>query len=267
LYATIHAPVKRVLLVLIMLGISALLIVPVWYFSASSSIPRLESEFDLERLLRERIEGERAQMIGATSQRPDPARITFRTPELIHYPKEAVSLYISSLGCPYYFQTPREKDLAWLWRLFRVQMLGSQDVGGANQCELELARHIAWAVQIRGGLAETLAIHRIRQALPKGKLVAYDLATWSFDQGVVGLEAAAEALYQRKLETLKLDELAELSLALPPLEYFYNLQLCSNASGIRQARDSTLAQLANDSLVPVDRAKQAQAQPLACTRM
>lgn len=258
---------KRVLLVLIMLGVSALLIVPVWYFGATSSLPPLESEFDLERLLRERIEGERAQRIASTRQRPDPAQIAFRKPELIHYPKDAISLYISSLGCGTYFQTPREKGMAWFWRLFRLQVLRSEDPGGDAQCELTLARHIAWGIRIRGGLAETLAIHRIREALPKGKLVAYDMATWTFDDGVVGLEAAAEVLYHRKLENMKLDELAELSLALPPLEYFVNLKLCTNSTGIRQARDITLTQLANDSLVPVDRARQAQAQPVACTRL
>jgi hypothetical protein len=259
--------VKPVLLLIIMLVVSALLIVPVWYIGASSSLPPLESEFDLERLLRERIEGERAQRFAATSQRPDQEQIAFITPELSRYPKDAVALYISSMGCATFFQTPREGDAAWLWRLVRKQVFRSEEPAGDGRCELEIARHIAWAIRIRGGLAETLAIHRIRTMLPKGKLVAYDLATWTFDQGVVGLEAASEALYRRKLDQLKLDELAELSLALPPLGYYWNLAACTNTTGIRQARDSTLTQLANDSLVPVDRARQAQAQPVACTRM
>jgi len=257
--------VKRLLLAAIMLVVSAVIIVPVWWAMAVSSLPTLDSEFDLERFLRDRIEGERANWSAAG--RRDKGAITFRSPELSRYPKDMVGLYISNSGCPTFFQTPHEKSLPWLWRLVRYQLFKSEGPQGNEDCEFQFARHLVWSIRIRGGLRETIAISRIRNLLPKGKLVAYDLATTEFDQGVIGLESAAETLYQRKLETLKLDELAELSLALPPSNAYDQLKLCANASELRQARDAALVEMSNQSLIPVDRAKQAQAQPLACMKI
>jgi len=257
--------VKRLLLALIMLGVSLVVIVPIWWATAVGNLPPLESEFDLERFLRDRIEGERAA--NAPGGRVDKAATAFRTPELVRYPKDMVGLYISGFGCPTYFQSPHEKSLPWLWRLVRYQLLKSEGPPGDADCEFQFARHLVWAIRIHGGLRETIAIHRIRNLLPKGKLVAYDLATEEFGDGVVGLEAAAESLYQRRLESLKLDELAELSLALPPSSAFDQLKLCANASALRQARDAALVELANQSLIPVDRVRQAEAQPLACMKI
>lgn len=257
--------VKRLLLAVIMLVVSAVVIVPVWWATAVASLPSLSSEFDLERFLAGRIEGERAAVLPG-GRLPDKETIAFRAPELARYPKDMVGLYISGHGCPTYFQSPHEKPLPWTWRLVKYQLFKSEGPPGNESCELQFARHLVWALRIRGGLREVIAIHRIRNLLPKGKLVAYDLATQEFDAGVVGLESAAEALYQRRLESLKLDELAELSLALPPNNAYGQLKLCANGSVLRQARDAALVELANQSLVPVDRARQAQAQPLACMK-
>ena len=257
---------KRLLLAAIMLVVSAAVIVPVWWAVAVSNLPPLESEFDLERLLRDRIEGERAANWPGGG-RPDKAAIAFRAPELTRYPKDVVGLYISNSGCPTFFQSPHEKPMPWLWRLVRYQVNKTEGPPGNADWEFQLARHLVWAIRIRGGLRETIAIHRIRNLLPKGKLVAYDLATIEFDAGVVGLESASESLYHRKLETLRLDELAELSLALPPSNAYDQLKLCANAGSLRQARDAALTDMSNQSLIPVDRAKQAQAQPLACMKM
>jgi len=258
--------VKRLLLAVIMLVVSVAVVVPVWWATAVSTLPSLDSEFDLERFLRDRIEGERtASALGGRA--PDKAAIAFRAPELSRYPKDMVGLYISGYGCPTYFQSPHEKPTPWFWRLVRYQLLKSEGPPGNEDCEFQFARHLVWAIRIHGGLRETIAIHRIRNLLPKGKLVAYDLATSEFDAGVVGLESAAEVLYQRRLESLRLDELAELSLALPPSNAFDQLKLCANASSLRQARDAALVEMANQSLIPVDRAKQAQAQSLACMKM
>jgi hypothetical protein len=258
--------VKRLLLAGIMLAVSVVVIVPVWWAVAVSTLPSLQSEFDLERYLRDRIEGER--IANAPGGRvPDKAAIAFRTPELMRYPKDMVGLYISGFGCSTYFQSPHEKSGAWLWRLIRYQLTRAEGPPGDADCEFQFARHLVWALRIRGGLRETIAIHRVRNLLPKGKLLAYDLATEEFDAGVVGLESAAETLYQRKLESLRLDELAELSLALPPSSAYDQLRLCANASSLRQARDAALVEMANQSLIPVDRARQAQAQPLACMKI
>jgi hypothetical protein len=257
--------VKRLLLAAIMLVVSTVLIVPVWWAVAVSNLPPLESEFDLERFLRDRIEGERANW--GVGGRRDKEAVAFRSPELMHYPKDMVGLYISNHGCPGYFQSPHEKPWPWFWRLVRYQVMKTEGEPGNESCEFQFARHLVWSIRIRGGLRETIAIHRIRNLLPKGKLVAYDLAVTEFDAGVIGLDSAAEALYQRKLETLRLDELAELSLALPPGNAYLQLKLCANASALRQARDAALVEMSNASLIPVDRAKQAQAQPLACMKI
>jgi hypothetical protein len=258
--------VKRLLLAAIMLVVSVVVIVPVWWAIAVSSLPPLESEFDLERFLRDRIEGERAANYPGGA-RPDKAAIAFHAPELMRYPKDMVGLYISGYGCPSYFQSPHEKPGPWFWRLVRYQVFKTEGPAGNEDCEFQFARHLVWAIRIRGGLRETIAIHRIRNLLPKGRLVAYDLATTEFDAGVVGLESASETLYQRKLESLKLDELAELSLALPPSSAYGQIKLCANASALRHARDAALIEMSNQSLIPVDRAKQAQAQPLACMKI
>src|SRR5689334_12173665 len=101
-----------------MLVVSAVVIVPVWWAVAVSSLPPLESEFDLERLLRDRIEGERAANYPGGA-RPDKAAIAFRTPELSAYPKDMVGLYISGFSCPTFFQSPHEKSGAWFMRLVR----------------------------------------------------------------------------------------------------------------------------------------------------
>ena len=257
---------KRLLLAVIMLVVSTAVILPVWWATAVTSLPTLESEFDLERFLRDRIEGERTANYPG-GRVPDKALIAFRTPELTRYPKDMVGLYIAGYGCPTYFQSPRETAWPWFLRLVRYQLLKSEGPPGSADCEFQFARHLVWAIRIRGGLRETIAISRIRDLLPKGKLVAYDLATQEFDAGVVGLESAAEALYERKLESLKLDELAELSLALPPNSAYGQIKLCANASALRHARDAALTEMSNQSLIPVDRAKQAQAQPLACMKI
>jgi hypothetical protein len=258
--------VKRLAVAAIMLLVSTAVVVPVWWAIAESSLPPLESEFDLERLLRDRIEGERAaNYLGGA--RPDKAAIAFQTPELASYPKDMVGLYISGFSCSTFFQSPHEKSGSWFWRLVRFQLFKTEGPPGNEDCEFQFARHLVWAIRIHGGLRETIAIHRIRNLLPKGKLVAFDLATTEFDAGVVGLESAAESLYQRRLESLKLDELAELSLSLPPNGAYAQIKLCANASELRRARDAALIEMSNQSLIPVDRAKQAQAQPLACMKI
>src|SRR5436853_5137380 len=108
-----------------MLVVSALIIFPVWWAVAVSSLPSLESEFDLERFLRDRIEGERAAT-WTGGGRPGKAAIAFREPELTRYPKDVVGLYISNYGCPTFFQSPHEKPLPWFWRLVRYQLFKSE---------------------------------------------------------------------------------------------------------------------------------------------
>jgi len=107
----------------------------------------VESEFDLERFLRDRIEGERAAVLPG-GRLPDRASIAFRTPELMQFPKDMVGLYISGFGCPTYFQSPHEKPAPWMWRLVRYQLFHSEGPPGNAACELQFARHLVWAIRI-----------------------------------------------------------------------------------------------------------------------
>src|SRR5262245_36037246 len=104
-----------------MLVVSLAVIVPVWWATAVTSLPSLESELDLERFLRGRIEGER--IANFPGGRPDKAAVAFHTPELPRYPKDMVGLYISGHGCPTFFQSPKEESGAWFRRLVAHQLL------------------------------------------------------------------------------------------------------------------------------------------------
>ena len=98
-------------------------------------------------------------------------------------------------------------------------------------------------------------------------MLAYDLAGLYFDRGVVGIEDAAQVLFQKRLEQLSLSEEAELTQAFPINGFWDDLRQCKNPSVLRQNRDSALTLVGQQALVPEDRVKNAQLAPLACTRM
>ncbi len=237
---------------------------PATYFYTASNLPPMASEFDIEKQLKHSIEGERISHQAGLAQRPKRPP-TFTRPDFTKLPKDLVALYITQMGCPTYFQTPREDSTAWGWRLTSSVVLGSEPPGDGS-CELLLARRIASKLGVKGNLALAVAAHKLRGFLQKDQLIAYDLAILWFERGVVGVEEAPRVLYGRELDTLELAELAELQLVLPPYGAWYDIKRCNNASLVRQNRDSLLVELANWKLITKERALNAMSQPVACLK-
>lgn len=241
----------------------AVLVVPALYFYAASQVPQLESEFDIERLLRFDIEGERmSAALGRYARESN--GLKFERPELARIPKDLVALYLSQRGCPTYFQTPREVGGRWSWRMFSG--VWGNEPPGDGWCERLFSMRLAERIGTDGILQLSIAASRIRRFLAKDQLVAYDLSTLRFEHGVVGVEAGAQKLFRRRLDQLQLSELSELALAMPPHNYYPQMVACQNATLIRQNRDYILRGLSRDGLVSPESAKNAQAQPVACTQ-
>jgi hypothetical protein len=239
------------------------IVTPLVYFYTASNLPPLESEFDLEKLLRLDIEGERMSVkMGMYAK--ETGGIEYERPDFAKLPKDLVAVYISQRGCPTYFQTPREEGAKWGWRMFAATF-GAQ-LRGDGWCEQLFAARLAERIGAKGRLQTVVATHKIHAFLKKDQLIAYDLSSIWFDDAVIGVDAAAARLFKKKPEQLTLSEIAELELALPPHNYYGQLFECRNPSLIRQNRDYILNELAQDALVPDDRSKNAQAQPVACTR-
>jgi hypothetical protein len=237
-------------------------VVPLTYLYTASKLPPLESESDVEKQLKHSIEGDRMGVLSTQYDRGDKT-VTFNRPDFSRLPKDLVALYIRQMGCPTYFQTPREDGRAWAWRLFSGVALGAQPPGDGG-CERILAMRIANALGINGDLELSVAAHRLHAFLQKDQLIAYDLAIVRVERGIVGVEDVAQKLFGRDLTDLQLSELAELQLALPPYGFYGDLKTCKNASLIRQNRDLLLQDLAGYQLVSEERARNAIAQPVAC---
>lgn len=247
-------------LVLFLIGLAGV-VLPAIYLHAASKLPQLETEFDLEKQLRHSIEGERMSLQAGLADRSRP--IAYARPDFSRLPKDLVALYISQLGCPTYFQTRREDGAKWAWRLFSVVAFGTEPPGD-GACERRIAARLVTALGISGALEQAVAANRLHSFLQKDQLIAYDLSTLYFDRGVVGVEDAAFKVFGRELDTLKLQELAELALTLPPHDMYADALVCRNASLIRQNRDVLLADLAGFKLVTEERARTAMSQAVVC---
>ncbi|PTL80059.1 transglycosylase domain-containing protein [Vitiosangium sp. GDMCC 1.1324] len=247
-------------LVLFLIGLAGV-VLPALYIHTASKLPQLETEFDLETQLRHSIEGERVSIQAGTTEHKRP--IAFKRPDFSRLPKDLVALYIAQLGCPTYFQTPREDGPKWAWRLFSVVAFGSEPRGD-GVCERLIAVRLAKALGIEGTLEQAVAANRLHSFLQKDQLLAYDMATLYFDRGIVGVEDAAYKLFGSELDTLQLPQLAEMALTLPPHYLYGDAVVCRNASLIRQNRDVLLSDLAGFKLVTEERARTAMAQPVIC---
>jgi len=255
-------PVKQVIwIVLFLAGVLGVL-VPLMVLYTAAQLPQLDSEFDLNHHLKAAIESERMGVKRMQYDGRDVA-VTFERPDFARLPKDLVALYISQRGCPSYFQTEREEGMTWGWRM----LMGSvgREMGGDGWCERLFATRLAERIGAQGGLEQTVGGHKIHAVLSKDQLVAYDLFSIRFEHGVVGVDGLALKFFRKPLEDLQLSELAELMLALPPVNGYDQLKDCQNPSMIQKARDRVLQDLARDALVAPDRAKNAQGQPVSCT--
>lgn len=249
-------------LVLFLIAVAGI-VLPGIYFHTASKLPQIDSEFEVELLLRNSIEGQRKSLEAGTFEKGRP--ITYKRPEFERLPKDLVALYIAQLGCPTYFQTRREDGPKWAWRLFSYAAFSSEPPGD-GACERILAMRLAGALGVDGTLERVVAAYRLHSFLQKDQLLAYDLSTLYFEKGILGVEDAARKVFGRELNTLQLAELAELSLTLPPHFLYPTAVQCRNASLIRQNRDVLLTDLATFKLVTEERSRSAMAQPVACQR-
>lgn len=234
---------------------------PLIYLYTSTKLPQLESEFDLERLLRQSIESERrSTLMGQFDKQKQ--NIDFKRPDFARLPKNLVAAYITERGCPTYFQSPREDGYPWSKRLF----LGLVNVepSGDGWCEALFGANLAYRVGAKGSLELTVATHKIHRFLKKDTLIAYDLHSIRLAPGVIGVEDGARELFKKPLAELNLAEIAEYALALPPNGYWGQMRACQNPTLIRQARDQVVQRLQMVSLIPESEARAAQSQPVAC---
>ncbi len=246
---------------LCLVGLAGVLF-PCIYLYTASKLPQLETEFDLETHFRNSVEGERISLQAARSEK-NPRPVKFERPDFSTYPKDLVALYVSEMGCPTFFESPREEGARWGWRLFIGMVTGAMPRGDGG-CERYLALRLAAGLGIKEKLDRTVAANKIHAVLEKDQLVAFDLETTRFARGVVGVRDAAWALYKKDLNDMSLAELAELTLALPVHGYYSQIRECRNASIIRQNRDHILRNLARRALVSKIRAEEAMAVPVAC---
>jgi len=242
-------------------------LIPAVYFRAVYRLPVLENTYDLDNLLKPSIEGERASYAAGVADRVDPSRLAYRRPDFGELPKELVALYTTELGCPTFFQTPREEGVKWAWRLVSAMLFGRQPEGD-GWCERTLAYRIADALYVKEPLERAAAAHKLHRFLQKDQLVAYDMSLVRVGRrGLVGVDDVSRALFNnRPPNELNLSELGELALALPPHGYFEELEACSTASLLRQARDVLIGRLARVSLIPTERMRAAQAVPVTCQK-
>lgn len=255
---------KTLLWFLVIAVLTIGIVFPSIYFYSAAGLPPLESEFDLEKLMKHSVEGERMSLkMGQYNREKGGA---FERPDFTRLPKELVALYISQLSCPSFFQTPREEGFKWGWRLVLGSTINAAPRGD-GRCERFMALDVAAEIGIEDGIARTIAGHRLHQFLQKDQLLAYDLEGLYFDRAVVGVTDAAQVLFRKRLDQLSLAEEAELILALPINGFWDDLHQCKNPSVLRQNRDSALALVGQQSLIPEDRVKNAQLAPLACTRL
>lgn len=255
---------RRLLILLAIVAFACSTVGPIAYLYYAARLPRLESEFDLEKLLRSDIEAERMSTRLSKYARESMMPIKFERPDITRLPKDLVALYISQRGCPTFFQTPREEGLRWATRLI-VGLFGSEPPGD-GWCERLFAWRLARRIGAEGIMRETVGANKIHSMLQKDQLVAYDLLSIRFESGIVGVDALALKLFRKQVLQLELSELAEMILALPPHNYYRQIRDCQNPTLIRQNRDYIIARLARAGLVAPDRAELSRREPVACTR-
>lgn len=249
--------------VLFLLGLAGVLI-PIDYLYNASKLPTMDSEYDIEKRLKHGIEGERMSLVSGMMVKPDRS-MEFTHPDFSRLPKDLVAIYITQMGCPRFFQTPREDGAAWGWRLFLGVATGGQPPGDGG-CERLFAFRIAWKLGVRDNTELTVAANKIHGFLQKDQLIAYDLAIITFERGIVGVEDVAYKLFGKELDKLSLSELAELQLVLPPYGYYNDLKTCTNPAIMKQNRDLILKYTLGAQLLSPDKVNNAIAQPVFCTQ-
>lgn len=253
---------KALLVLVLTFLLIAGIALPAFYLRASADLPPIDTEYDIEHGLRTGIEGERRalrKLMGA-----GPEALAWPRPSLALLPRELVLLFLAQSGCPNFFQTTRESSVAWSWRAINAHFFKRRVPGNDDACDWRFAGHLTTHLHISDRAQRNVASHRIRAALQRDQLVAYDLSALPIEPGYFGIADAAELLLHKKMDQMSLANLAELALALPPNQFYEEVRSCENPILLRKARDKLLSRMADAGIVTEERAKQAQAQALAC---
>ncbi len=248
-------------LLLVLVGVLGIIVPIAWVHTASNLPTRIESALEIELNLRQQIESERYSMKSAIGDR-EKQSIKWDRPEFRQIPKAAIAFYITETGCPTFFDAPPEGGLPWLRRLFAS--LDDQILDGDGACELIMARRLARRLGAQKPFEVMVAADRIHRFLSKDELVAFDLSSLQFDRGIVGIEAAATAVFNKPLSALTIAEYAELQIALPPWGYWEDLKSCVRPLLIRQNRDGLVERLKLVGLISEEMAQAAIAADTHC---
>jgi len=232
-----------------------------WLYTAKTLPNALESERDVELHLRQSIESERQ---GVQTMRPSGVResVKWARPDLALLPPALTALYVTTTGCPDFFRSPREEGRRWAQRL--AASLAGRMLDGDGACELIFARHLARRLNMKTDLQMLVAADRIHRFLTRDQLVAFDLQSLWFEEGVIGVEKAAQVLMQKPLAALSLAEIVELQLAIPPWGYWEDIKACKNAGLLKEARNTLLAELARAGHITPEAGREASTEAVRC---
>lgn len=253
----------RILLWLVLfLTAVTLVFVPFIYVQTTRRMPPLETEFEIQKMVKSEIESERRAYRNPI---PDlePVPVEFLKPDLATLPRLLVSGYLLAMGCPGYLESPREESFAW-WKRLAFSYRG-ESLPGDGACELLFASNLAGHLGSTANAETThLAVARIHGLLTKEALLAYELETTHFMAGIWGPRDACHALLTKKLDDLSPGELAEVMLAFPPYWYWAEVQFCKNTTLIRQSRDTVINSWVRSGLLSEAEGQKALRQRLAC---
>ena len=234
------------------------------YQRAAADLPPLNSEFDVQNVLRGTIEGERRNLRSSAGTIHPDEGIAWPRPTLAAFPHDFVTIYLAVRECPTFFQTQRESNLKWAFRVFMKEEFHKSLAGRDGRCELGLAREIASHLRVAEGTASNIAAYRIRLIMTRDQMVAYDLAAMPIERGYFGVNDASRLLLRRDLKDLSLAELVELSVALPPFNRYEEVRDCRSLIDVKVTRDDLLSSLGEARIISEQRADAAKGEALSC---
>ncbi|MEN9800747.1 MAG: hypothetical protein RL653_4444 [Pseudomonadota bacterium] len=239
-------------------------LVPGFYFNASSNLPSpLANRQQLLLLMRMQVESERMKVALGLPPK-ERGFVNWPDPELSRFPADFTALFLSQNGCASFLRAAPEKKSRWAVRVLRAAWGLGGDAGVAGRCKLLFASSIATRLGVTGTLETALATYRVGNLLDHQELVAWELTTVHFENGLVGVDQVLSRLYKRPLAEMNLAELAEAVLVAPPNAYLDEIRHCKNPPLIRRARDTVLQQFAADGLVTEAQSNAAQQADVAC---
>lgn len=239
-------------------------LVPGFYFNASSNLPSpLANRQQLLLLMRMQVESERMKVALGLPPK-ERGFVSWPDPDLSRFPPDFTALFLSQNDCAPFLRAAPEKRSKWAVRVLRAAWGLGGDPGVAGRCRYLFASSIATRLGVTGTLETALATYRVGNLLDHQELVAWELSTVHFENGMVGVDQVLASIYKRPLAEMNLAGLAEAVLVAPPHAYLDEIRRCKNPPLIRRARDTVLQQFAADGLVTEAQASAAQQADVAC---